>query len=236
MKPQTLLKRETERFRTLLTRKRLLTILLGAAILSFGLYNIHRRTGITEGGIIGLVLLLDHHLGIPPWATTILFDGTCYFLGWRYLGGDFLRLSAAATLSVAGFLRFWELFPPVLPDLTPHPLLAALLGGLAVGLGCGLIVRQGGSSGGDDALALIITKMLHWRISRSYLFTDVTVLLLSLTYIPLRRIAFSLITVTVSSFLIDLIQNFGKEKTVPEEEASPLPEECPVPAEEKEVS
>lgn len=235
MRPQTFLKRETERFRTLFTRKRLLTILLGAAILSFGLYNIHRRTNITEGGIIGLVLLMDHHFGVPPWITTVLFDGTCYFLGWRFLGSDFLRLSAAATLSVAGFLRFWELFPPVLPDLSPHPLLAALLGGLAVGLGCGLIVRQGGSSGGDDALALIITKKLHWRISRSYLFTDVTVLFLSLTYIPLRRIAFSLITVTVSSFLIDMIQNFGKEKTVSEEE-TPILEECPVPAEEKGVS
>ncbi len=40
-------------------------ILLGAAILSFGIHNIHQRTAITEGGVIGLVLLINHWLGVP---------------------------------------------------------------------------------------------------------------------------------------------------------------------------
>ena len=64
----------------------------------------------------------------------------------------------------------------MLPDLTPWPL-AALLGGVFVGVGVGLIVQQGGSSGGDDALALVIHKLTGWRLSRAYLFTDLTVLL-----------------------------------------------------------
>ena len=92
------------------------------------------------------------------------------------------------------------------PDLSPYPLLAAVLGGLFVGVGVGIIVRQGGSSGGDDALALTISRLTRWRLSFSYLFTDLTVLALSLSYIPLRRIAFSVLTVTISSFLIDRIQ------------------------------
>ena len=58
----------------------------------------------------------------------------------------------------------------------------------------------------DDALALVIAHVSGWRLSRCYLFTDVTVLLLSLSYIPFQRIFFSLITVTVSSWLIDRIQ------------------------------
>ena len=69
------------------------------------------------------------------------------------------------------------------------------------------MVRQGGSCGGDDALALVISKATGWRLSRAYLFTDLTVLLLSLSYIPLRRIAFSLVTVTVSSLIIDALQS-----------------------------
>ena len=52
--------------------------------------------------------------------------------------------------------------------------------------------------------------MTHWRLSAAYLFTDLTVLTLSLTYIPVKRIFFSLITVTLSSFLIDQVQNFGR--------------------------
>lgn len=205
------IKREVKRFRELLTLKRFAILMLGTAILSFGLYNIHRRVGITEGGVLGMVLLLDHHLGIPPWLLTPVLDAACYVLGWRYLGGDFIRLSLVSTLGMTGFLRIWESFPPMLPDLTAQPLLAALIGGLFVGIGVGLVVRQGGSSGGDDALALVISKLTGLRLSRSYLFTDLTVLLLSLTYIPVKRIAFSLITVTLSSVIIDLVQRMGKK-------------------------
>ena len=47
------------------TPRRIAIIMLGTAILSFGIHNIHQRTAITEGGIIGLVLLINHWLGVP---------------------------------------------------------------------------------------------------------------------------------------------------------------------------
>ena len=84
----------------------------------------------------------------------------------------------------------------------------ALILTLLLELGVGLVVREGGASGGDDALALIIAKVSGCRIAKAYLITDLTVLLLSLSYIPWQRIAYSLVTVTLSSFLIDKIQNF----------------------------
>ena len=105
--------------------------------------------------------------------------------------------------------RIWEQFPPLLPNLSGSPLIAALLGGLFVGTGVGFVIRGGGSCGGDDALALTIAHLTKWRIARAYLLTDITVLVLSLSYIPVSRIVFSLVTVTVSSFLIDFIQSRG---------------------------
>ena len=92
--------------------------------------------------------------------------------------------------SVSVFYKIWERLPLMLPDMSSHPLMAALIGGAFVGVGVGIIVRMGGSSGGDDALALSISHMTGWRLSRAYLLTDVTVLLLSLTYIPIGRIIF----------------------------------------------
>lgn len=186
----------------------ILMILLGAAICSFGIHNTHQRTGITEGGVIGMMLLVEHWLGFSPAYITPVLDIACYLLAWRYLGAGFIKVSVVSTLSVSLFYKVWEQFPPMLPDLSAHPLAAAVLGGLFVGVGVGLIVRQGGSSGGDDALALVISKVSRWRLARCYLFTDITVLVLSLSYIPVKRIAFSLITVTISSFLIDKIQDF----------------------------
>ncbi len=103
-----------------------------------------------------------------------------------------------------------------------HALLAAVIGGLFIGVGCGLVVRQGASCGGDDALALIISKTTRLKISQAYLFTDITVLALSLSYIPVRRIVYSLVTVTISSYLIDIVTTFGRDKDEkPNSEAVP---------------
>lgn len=201
-----------ERNRGVLTYGKVAAILLGTALGSFGVYNIHRQTGITEGGVLGLILLLNNRFGLSASLLTPLLDILCYALAFKYLGKDFIKVSALSTLSLAGFFKLWEQFPPVLMDLSGYPLVAALAGGVFVGLGTGLIIRQGASSGGDDALALTIHKLTRLRISKAYLATDITVLVLSLTYIPLNRIAFSLVTVTVSSLLVEFIQTIGQKR------------------------
>ena len=191
-----------------ITARKIFYIILGAMICSFGIHNIHQRTNITEGGVIGMMLLIDHWLHLSPAYITPVLDASCYLLAFKILGGNFIKMSLISTSCISLFYKLWEQSPPMLPDLSGHPLIAAVLGGLFVGVGVGLIVRQGGSSGGDDALALVISHLTHWRLSRSYLFTDLTVLALSLSYIPVRRIVFSLVTVTISSYLIDWIKDY----------------------------
>ena len=203
---RTIIRWKTKLFQGL-SFKNILWIVAGAAICTFGIHNIHQQVGITEGGVIGGMLLLEHWLGISPAYITPVLDIACYLLALKYLGAGFIRTSILSTLSVSLFYKLWEQFPPMLTDLSGHPLVAAVLGALFVGIGVGIIVRQGGSSGGDDALALVISKVSKCRLSIAYLFTDLTVLVLSLSYIPVRRIVFSLVTVTISSFLIDKVQS-----------------------------
>lgn len=212
-----------EQRQTLFTPGRTAAILAGAAILSFGIHNIHQQTNITEGGVLGMILLLNHWFGLSPAVITPVLDILCYAFALQYLGKNFLKVSLVSTLSFASFFRLWEQFPPLLPDLSPYPLAAALLGGVFVGTGVGLVVRQKASCGGDDALALAVAKLTGCRIFRAYLATDIIVLLLSLTYIPLRHIAFSLVTVTVSSLLVDFIQDFGC-RNQPAEAGETLPD------------
>lgn len=139
-------------------------------------------------------------------------DVLAYAVAFKLLGKDFLKISVVATISLAGFFRLWEQFPPILPDMSAYPLVAAIVGALFIGVGYGLVIRQGGAGGGDDALAMAISKVTKCRISFAYMFTDISVLLLSLTYISFKRIAFSLITVTISSMLIDVVQNLGRRE------------------------
>ena len=188
-------------------KKKMLLIILGAMITTFGIYNIHEQVDITEGGIIGLMLLFEHWLNISPAYITPILDISCYLFAYKYLGKDFIKISIFSTFITSLFYKVWELFPRLLPDLSPYPLLASILGGIFVGVGVGLIIRNGGSAGGDDALALTLSHLFSWRLSFSYLFSDITVLLLSLSYIPLKQIIYSLITVNVSSYLIDYIKS-----------------------------
>lgn len=192
--------------------KTTVSIIIGTAITTFGLYNVHQQADITEGGILGLILLLNFWLGMSSSLLSPVLDFLSYLMGFKYLGKEFLKTSIFATLCMAGFFRLWELFPPLLPSLADIHFAASVLGGCFIGIGCGLVVRQGASCAGDDALALVISKITGWRISRAYLFTDLTVLILSLSYIPLKRIIYSLITVTISSYLIDFITRFGQTK------------------------
>lgn len=182
-------------------------LLCGAAVLSFGLYNVHSQSGITEGGVLGMTLLLNHWFDISPSVSGIVLDLTCYFIGWRLLGNSFLKNAVFASCCFSLSYRVWEHLGYIIPDLSQHQLIAAVVGALFVGIGVGIVVREGGASGGDDALALVISHLAKCRISKAYLVTDLTVLCLSLSYIPFDKIVFSLITVTLSSFIIDKIQD-----------------------------
>jgi uncharacterized membrane-anchored protein YitT (DUF2179 family) len=202
--------------------KRLLSLracalgLLGSAILAFGLYHIHSFSAVTEGGQLGLVLLLQYWFHISPAISTAVVNVICYWIGWKALGKSFIAHSAVAT---GGFsLIYWicQQFPPLWPDLANYPLAAAVLGACFVGLGCGLCVRVGGAACGDDGLAMSISDKLNIKIEHVYFFFDFTILTLSLTYIPIGRILYSLVTVMISSKIVGLVQRFQfpkKERT-----------------------
>ena len=180
--------------------------IFSSAFLAFGLYNVHSLAGVTEGGVVGLNLLLEHWFSISPAVTNFVANAVCYLLGWKLLGRKFIIYSAVATVSFSVSYAIIEQFPPLWPQLAGMPLLAALIGAVFVGIGCGLCVKVGGAVSGDDALAMCISHVFRIKIQWAYLITDLTVLGLSLTYIPVTKIAYSLLTVLLSGQIIGWIQ------------------------------
>lgn len=188
--------------------RNVLLSILGGGVLAFGLYNVHSLSGVTEGGALGLTLLLHHWLGISPAWSGLFINFACYAYGLRTLGKSFLIWSAIGGGSFSAFYAVFEQFPRLWPELAGHPLLAAVIGAVFVGVGCGLCVRSGGAPTGDDALAMGLSKGLKLPIERVYLLTDLTVLGLSLSYLPLSRIACSLLSVMLSGKIIGIIQRW----------------------------
>ena len=191
----------------------MITAFLSSAFQAFGMYNIHALADITEGGVLGATLLLEHWFRISPALSSFILNAACFALGWRTLGKTFIAYSLIAACGYSLGYGICEQFPPLWPGIVDMPLLAAILGALFIGIGAGLCVRAGGATTGDDALAMSISHLTKIPIQWIYLVSDLTVLGLSLSYIPVKRIACSLLTVILSGQLIGIIQNIkGKER------------------------
>lgn len=76
-----------------------LVSIFGSAFLAFGLYNVHALSGVTEGGVLGLTLLLDHWFSISPSVSGAILNVLCYAMGWKLLGRRFLAYSFISTAS-----------------------------------------------------------------------------------------------------------------------------------------
>lgn len=189
-----------------------MVLLVGSIIQAIGIYNIHSLADVTEGGVLGLTLLLQHWFQISPAISSLILNLVCYAIGWRTLGKEFIGYSLLSIGVYSGAYGILEQFPPLWPEIAQFPLLAAIAGALFIGIGAGLCVRAGGATAGDDALAMSFSHLFRWPIERVYLISDLTVLLLSLSYIPVRRIAYSLLTVVLSGQIIGLLQKIQPHK------------------------
>ena len=189
-----------------------ITAFLASAFQAFGIYNIHAVADVTEGGVLGATLLLHRWLGISPAISSFLLNAACFLLGLKVLGKTFIAYSFLAALGYSTGYYICEQFPPLWPEIAAHPLLAAIAGALFIGIGAGLTVRAGGATTGDDALAMSLSHLAKIPIQNIYLISDLTVLILSLSYIPLRKIAWSVLTVILSGQLIGLIQPKRKDE------------------------
>lgn len=183
-----------------------LLLLLGSAVLAFGLYNIHSMSNVTEGGILGLTLLLEYWFDISPSVSGFVLTVLCYFVGWKLLGKRFLAYSLISSGGFSVFYGIFEQFEPLYPNIGEKPFLAAVVGAVFVGVSIGLCVRVGGAPTGDDALAMSLERVLPLDIQWIYLISDLIVLLVSLTYIPVSKIMYSLLTVILSGQIIGFMQ------------------------------
>jgi uncharacterized membrane-anchored protein YitT (DUF2179 family) len=137
------------KFRPVLTDYLLITggVVLVAA--SFNLFLIPNR--ITPGGFSGLATLLHYALGVPVGTTMAALNVPLFILGFKKLGMAFVVRSAYGTLLLSVLIDVFAV-PPATDDL----LLCLLYGGMLMGIGLGLALRGGGSTGGSDMLARVL--------------------------------------------------------------------------------
>lgn len=199
----------------LVTKQVIINILwniFGGMLLAFGLYNIHSLSNITEGGILGLTLLLQHWFNISPAVTSFIMNAVCYAIGLKVLGKGFIVYSIFAGGAFSLGYAVFEMFPPLYPKIAEMPFIAAIVGAIFVGVSVGICIRFGGAPTCDDALAMSIRKKTKFDIKWAYLIGDLTVLLLSLSYLNIKQVGLSLITVILSGQVLSFVDKVGKKE------------------------
>lgn len=198
--------------------KSIVLIILGSTILSFGSYNFNYQNSVTEGGVLGLILLIKNVFDISPSITSLMIDLSLFALGSKFFGKKFLLYSMLSTASFSSTYKIWESVGFLVPNFQHNMLIASILAGIGVGIGVGLVVRGGGAAGGDDVIALLGDKFTKFKVNHIYLFTDAVVLIMSLVYLDIKQVFFSIIAVTISGKLISLLyEDNDKEDEYKEE-------------------
>ena len=110
-----------------------------------------------SGGISGLAFLVYYLAEFPFGMTNIILNIPCFYLAWKYMDKEYVfgSLYGMLVFSFAtDFLLFLTAYTPNVPD----KMLSCITGGVIYGIGCGLIYRVGGGSGGMDIIGSIIYK------------------------------------------------------------------------------
>jgi len=191
--------------------RRLIAVPIGAFIVAVGLEIFLIPNHVIDGGITGISIMLSVTLGLPIGIFLILLNIPFFLLGYKQIGKTFALTSL---LGIALMSLFTQLLVPVRP-LTTDPILATVFGGLLVGIGVGLVVRNGGSTDGTEILAILVNKGTPFSVGELVMFINVFILSAAGFVFSWDRAMYSLMAYFIAYKTIDItIEGLEQSKAI----------------------
>jgi uncharacterized membrane-anchored protein YitT (DUF2179 family) len=186
-----------------------LQIVMGCAIgaLSYPLFLV--PSDIAPGGVTGIATILHHLFSMPVGLTALAMNVPLFLMGYRLLGRVFAIRTLIATILFSLFIDWL----PVAP-FPADTLLSAVFGGVLLGLGLGLILRGGATTGGSDLMArLIHSRFQHLSVGLALFSIDFCVVIGAAFLITPKAGLYALITIFLSARVVDMVvQGFERHK------------------------
>jgi uncharacterized membrane-anchored protein YitT (DUF2179 family) len=207
--------------------KNIFFILLGTAVLSFGLVYFNMENNLADGGFTGITLILYFIFELNPAFSNLWLNIPLFIIGWRVLGRHAFIYTLIGTVAVSVFLWLFQNYPVVYMPLQDDMTLAALFAGVFIGTGLGIVFRFGGTTGGVDIIAKLGFKYYGWSMGRTMFVFDACVIASSLFYLNYREAMYTLLAVFVAAKVIDLMQQgaySGKAAMIISEKAPEIAE------------
>jgi uncharacterized membrane-anchored protein YitT (DUF2179 family) len=181
-------------------------IALGTGIYSAAVALLLEPAEITPGGLTGVAVVFNDIFSLPTGLTIIVLNLPLIVAGLKVFGGNFIIKTAVSVMLTSFYVEFFESMSHFFNfDI----ILSSVFGGALLGLGLGIVMSRGATTGGIDIAVKLINKRFKClAIGRLFLLFDSAVIILAaIVYANIETALYSIIAIFLSSQIIDMLLN-----------------------------
>ena len=198
--------------KTLSLLKNLFLIMAGNTTYALGIVIFLLPNGMITGGTTGLGLAMEHYFGVQLSLFVLLFNTLMFVLGAVILGKKFALTTLVSSFYYPVILNILERFPS-LQEITRDRMLSVVCGGIMIGVGIGVVIRAGASTGGMDIPPLILNKKFGLPVSVMLYVFDVMILGAQMLFSDKEQIVYGILLVLIYTVILDRMLLMGSAKT-----------------------
>ncbi|WML39697.1 YitT family protein [Neobacillus sp. OS1-2] len=193
-------KQRTIKFRMIL---RGILVILGGFIAAYGLETVLIPNNVSDGGVTGISIVVSELFGLPLGALIAIINIPFIWLGYKQIGKTFAIFSIIGIVSLSVGTMVFHHTPAIIQGDT---LLITVVGGIILGFGMGLALRNGGALDGIDMLAVLLSRKLPFGTSDFILFLNVFVFMIVSSVFGLQGAILSAIAYFIASKVIHIVE------------------------------
>ena len=197
--------------RSIFNLKKIFFVLLGNTIYCAGIVAFVLPTGLVTGGTSGLGLIVNHYFGVPIELFAAIFNTVMFLLAVVLLGQAFALTSLISTFYFPVILGVFQKIE-WLQDLTDDPMLCTVFAAVSIGVGIGMVIKAGASTGGMDIPPLILNKKMGVPVSVGLYTFDFLILIGQMFFRDTEKSLYGILLVMIYTVLVDKVLLMGKNQ------------------------
>lgn len=182
---------------------RIILVIIGGFIASYGLEAVLIPNKVSDGGVTGLSIVASKLSGLPLGILITVLNLPFIFLGYKQIGKSFAIFSVIGIASLAIGTSLMHHVPTIIQGDT---LLVTVVGGIIIGFGMGLALRNGGALDGIDMLAVLLSRKMPFGTSDFILFLNIFVFIVVSTVFGFQGAILSGIAYFIASKMIHIVE------------------------------
>ncbi|MBR6472809.1 MAG: YitT family protein [Firmicutes bacterium] len=168
-----------------------------------------RPHGIILGGATGIGLLITHYIPMKLSVMVMILNVILLAIAYFFMGRKFALSTLANSILYPAIMYVFETFF-VIGKLTEDAMLSAVFAGVLMGVGIGLILKTGGSTGGTDVLAVVINKYTHMNLSALLYMVDAVIMACQLLFSNREQVLLGIFLMALVTLTMNKIMILGK--------------------------